>query len=793
MPYTRVEYLMVPGVGIHGHPEVALATRVDLPIEGMTCGACAARIERGLNRIDGVASASVNLAAERATVVYDPAVTGPPAFSDKVAALGYAVGRDPGADDEPPTRLLAAAALTAPVLALGMFPALQYPGWAWLSAVLATPVVLWAGAGFHRAALAGLRHRAATMDTLVSLGTLAAWGWSVAALLAARPGDPAPGEPGGAHLYFEVAAIIVVLILFGRWLEQRARSRSGQALRRLAELGSGTAMVLRDGAEVPVPVEQVAVGDRFVVRPGQKLATDGVVEEGRSSIDRSLLTGESVPVEAGPGDEVTGATVNLEGRLVVRATRVGADTALAQIVRLVEAAQGSKAPVQRLADRVAGVFVPVVLAIAALTFAGWLATGHTAAEAVSAAVAVLIVACPCSLGLATPTAVMAGTGRGAQLGILIRGAEVLERAGRVTTALLDKTGTLTRGRMALVEVAADDGVDPAELLALAASLEDASEHPVARAVAEGAKERGLARSPVEAFTSLPGQGVTGRVGGRELLVGSTGLLAGRGWVVGGRVQAAVDAARAAGRTAVVAGWDGRARGMLAVADQVKPGARAAVERLRELGLETVMLTGDHQATAATVAAELGVDGFAAELSPGAKAAEVRRRQQAGQVVAMVGDGVNDAPALAQADVGVALGGGTDVAVEASDLTLVGGDPGGVADAVALSRETYATIKQNLFWAFAYNVAAIPLAALGRLHPMVAAAAMSLSSVFVVGCSLQLRSFSPARPLATRARRLALAGVAVVALVAALALSPRLPQPAADPPHPAGHTVHQEQP
>ncbi|HSK37920.1 MAG TPA: heavy metal translocating P-type ATPase, partial [Actinomycetota bacterium] len=525
----------------------------------------------------------------------------------------------------------------------------------------------------------------------------------------------------------------------------------------------------------------------------QKLATDGVVEEGRSSIDRSLLTGESVPVAAGPGDEVIGATVNLEGRLVVRATRVGADTALAQIVRLVEAAQGSKAPVQRLADRVAGVFVPVVLGIAALTFAGWLATGHPAAEAVSAAVAVLIVACPCSLGLATPTAVMAGTGRGAQLGILIRGAEVLERAGLVTTALLDKTGTLTSGRMALVEVAADDGVDPEELLALAASLEDASEHPVGRAVAEAAKDRGLARSPVEAFTSLPGQGVTGRVGGRELLVGSTGLLAGRGWAIPERVEQALEAARAAGRTAVVAGWDGRARGMLAVADQAKPGARAAVDRLRALGLETVLLTGDHQATARAVAAELGVDVVADELRPDDKAAEVRRRQQAGQVVAMVGDGVNDAPALAQADVGVALSGGTDVAVEASDLTLVGGDPGGVADAVALSRETYATIKQNLFWAFAYTVAAIPRAALGRLHPMVAAAAMSLSSVFVVGCSLQLRRFSPARPLATRARRLALAGLAVAALVAALALSPRLPQPAADPPHPAGHTVHQEQP
>jgi Cu+-exporting ATPase len=746
--------------------------RAELPIEGMTCASCASRIERGLAGLPGVTSASVNLATERATVRYDPAVTGPPAFGEQVTALGYAVGAGdpgpPGAEGAASAalrgRLLAAVALTVPVAAVSMVPALRFPGWAWAVAALATPVVLWAGAGFHRAALAGLRHRTATMDTLVSLGTLAAWGWSVAALPSHGAGAAGPA------LYFEVAAVIVVLILLGRWLEARARGRSGQALRRLAELGAGTARVLRDGAEVAVPVEALAVGDRFVVRPGERLATDGTVEQGRSSVDRSLLTGESAPLEVGPGDEVAGATVNLQGRLVVRATRVGADTALAQTVRLVEQAQGSKAPVQRLADRVAGVFVPVVLAVAALTLAGWLATGHAAGQAVSAAVAVLIVACPCSLGLATPTAVMAGIGRGAQLGILIRGAEVLERAGRVTTVVLDKTGTLTEGRMALVGVTAADGVDPDRLLALAASLEDASEHPLAAAVADGARARGLRLSPASDFANLPGRGVTGTVDGHALLVGGPGLLAERGWAVPGELAGAVDAARAAGASAVVAGWDGRARGVLAVADRVRPGSRRAVERLRALGLETALLTGDHQATARTVAAELGVDQVAAELLPGDKLAEVRRRQRAGQVVAMVGDGVNDAPALAQADLGVAVGGGTGVAVEAGDLTLVGGEPGGVADAIALSRETYATIKQNLFWAFAYNVAAIPLAAAGRLQPMVAAAAMSLSSVVVVGCSLQLRAFSPARPGRVRRRRLALAVAAVAALAAAVALS-----------------------
>ena len=752
-------------------PARAGTARIELPIEGMTCGACAARIERGLSRLPGVEEASVNLAAERASVVYDPARTGPEAFKEKVAALGYRVA-DPApaaapARDEATAaarrRMLAAAALALPVVALSMLPPLQFPGWPWLAAAAATPVVLWTGRGFHLAAWRNLRHRTATMDTLVSLGTLAAWGWSVAVLVLGA----------GGHTYFEVAVAIVALVLVGRFFEARSRGRSSQALRRLLELGAKQARVLRDGREVTVPAAALRPGDRFVVRPGEKVATDGRVVEGRSSIDRSLLTGESMPVEVGPGDEVAGATVNVQGRLVVEATRVGSETVLAQIVRLVEEAQAGKAPVQRLADRVSGVFVPAVLALAAVTLVGWLAAGEPAGEAVRAAVAVLIIACPCALGLATPTAVMVGTGRGAELGIVIRGGEVLERTRRVTTAVLDKTGTLTEGRMRLAAVHAAGGTDPEELLRLAGAVEDASEHPAALAIAEAARKQGPLPA-LEAFTSLAGAGVTGRVAGREVMVGRPELLAEQGWVVPAELEAAVAAERAAGRTVVLAGWDGAARGALAVADALKPGAREAVARLRALGLRTVLLTGDHPAAAEQVAAAVGVDRVVAGVLPGGKVEEVRRLQAAGEVVAMVGDGVNDAPALAQADLGVALGGGTDVAVEASDLTLVGGDPGRVADAIRLARETLATIKQNLFWAFAYNVAALPLAALGRLDPIVAAAAMSFSSVFVVSTSLQLRAFSPERPGAVRARRLALAALAVAALAAGLALSARLP-------------------
>ena len=738
---------------------------VELEITGMTCASCANRIERKLNKLDGVV-ASVNYATEKAWVTYPDDLT-PADLVGTVEQAGYgarlpAVAPAPAdaerAADPLLQRLLVSTLLTVPVVAMAMVPALQVEYWQWLSLTLAAPVVVWGGWPFHRAAWVNLRHGATTMDTLVSLGTLAAFGWSVYALFWGTAGEPGMTHPfeltiartdGAGNIYFEAAAGVTTFLLAGRWLEGRAKRQSGAALRALMELGAKEVAVLRDGREVRVPVGDLAVGDTFVVRPGDKVATDGVVTRGTSAIDAAMLTGESVPVEVGPGDAVVGATVNAGGRLEVRATRIGADTQLAQMARLVEEAQHGKAEVQRLADRVSGVFVPVVLVLAAATLGFWLGAGAGASAAFTAAVAVLIVACPCALGLATPTALMVGTGRGAQLGILIRGPEVLESTRRVDTVVLDKTGTVTTGTMTVLDVVAADGVEAADVVRLAGALEDASEHPIGRAVADHARqtgERSASLPPVEGFRNLAGLGVAGTVDGHAVVVGRPALLAEHGMPLPADLDRALADARRSGRTVVAVGWDGYARGVVVVADAVKPTSAEAVARLRDLGLRPVLLTGDHHATALSVAAQVGIDDgdVIAGVLPTGKVDEIRRLQAEGRVVAMVGDGVNDAAALATADLGLAMGTGTDAAIEASDLTLVRGDLRVAADAVRLARRTLAIIKGNLFWAFAYNIAALPLAAAGLLNPMLAGAAMAASSVFVVSNSLRLRGFQPAQ-------------------------------------------------
>ncbi|MFJ2504143.1 heavy metal translocating P-type ATPase [Microbacterium sp. NPDC087592] len=749
----------------------SVGSGVELEIGGMTCASCAMRIEKKLNKLEGVV-ATVNYATEKAKVTvpdgYDPALliaevekTGysaalpaPKGKRADAGATGDAEGEDPELRSLR-NRLIGSVVLTVPVIAMAMIPALQFMYWQWASLALAAPVIIWAAWPFHKAAWTNLRHGAATMDTLISMGTSAAFLWSLYALFFGTAGTPGMTHPfefalapsdGAANIYLEVGAGVTMFILAGRYFEKRSKKQAGAALRALLELGAKEVAVLRGGVETKIPVEDLQVGDEFIVRPGEKIATDGIVVSGTSAVDASMLTGEAVPVEVAEGDSVTGATTNVGGRLVVRATRIGSDTQLAQMAQLVEDAQTGKAEVQRLADRISGVFVPIVIVIAVVALGGWLGAGFPVTAAFTAAVAVLVIACPCALGLATPTALLVGTGRGAQMGVLIKGPEVLESTRKIDTVVLDKTGTVTTGRMTLVDVFVEDGTDRAELLRIAGALEDASEHPIAQAIAKGATQEVGALPTPEDFANIEGKGVQGVVDGHAVLVGRDSLLAEWSQKLSRELASTKARAEGEGKTVVAVGWDGQARGILVVADTVKPSSAEAIAQFKAIGLTPILLTGDNEAVARQIAAEVGIEEVIAEVLPKDKVDVVTRLQREGKTVAMIGDGVNDAPALAQADLGLAMGTGADVAIEASDITLVRGDLRSAVDAIRLSRKTLGTIKTNLFWAFAYNVAAIPVAALGMLNPMLAGAAMALSSVFVVGNSLRLRGFkSIAKP------------------------------------------------